>query len=198
MSHANDWTRLTPQEIERQATHIAPGAWRVDDDKPMATLLGSCVAVCLFDPVLRIGGMNHFMLPTMARGDTDSVLSGDFAMEILLNGMLTRGARRERIEAKVFGAGAILNMGNVRSGSGIGERNAAFAREWLLRENVLLKAADLLGPWSRKVLFVPQTGDAWCRRMSVNMATTEQVAREEARYAESLRKRPPTTDVELF
>ena len=162
----------------------------------MSTLLGSCVAVCMYDPKLGMGGMNHFMLPSMRRGeDVDSVLSGDYAMEVLLNGLLGRGAARNRIQAKAFGAGTIISS---LAATGIGQRNADFAREWLDREGIPLVASDFLGPWSRKVLFVPATGDAYCRRMPTTLATAQEIAREEQVYAESLLRRPPKSNVELF
>ena len=89
-----------------------PGAWVVDSEKPLSTLLGSCVAVCLFDPQLRIGGLNHFMLPEMGRSknsDVDSLLSGAYAMEALLNALLVKGAKKPRLQAKAFGGGTIID-----------------------------------------------------------------------------------------
>ncbi|MDX9699185.1 MAG: chemotaxis protein CheD [Rhodocyclaceae bacterium] len=193
-----DWDALSPQEIERMSSNISPGGWLVDRDKPMSTLLGSCVAVCMFDPQAGLGGMNHFMLPNMRRGsgaDVDSVLSGDYAMEVLLNGLIGRGAVRGRIRAKAFGAGTIISS---LAATGIGARNAEFAQEWLSREGIPLMASDFLGPWSRKVLFVPATGVVWCRRMPTTLATAQEIAREEALYAESLQRKPPANNVELF
>lgn len=193
-----DWDALSPQEIERMSSNISPGGWLVDRDKPMSTLLGSCVAVCMFDPQAGLGGMNHFMLLNMRRGsgaDVDSVLSGDYAMEVLLNGLIGRGAVRGRIRAKAFGAGTIISS---LAATGIGARNAEFAQEWLSREGIPLMASDFLGPWSRKVLFVPATGVVWCRRMPTTLATAQEIAREEALYAESLQRKPPANNVELF
>lgn len=195
---AIDWTTIPAREIERMSSNISPGGWLVERDRPMSTLLGSCVAVCMFDPGVQLGGMNHFMLPTMKRGsgdDVDSVLSGDYAMEVLLNGLIGRGAMRQRIRAKAFGAGTIISS---LAATGIGQRNAEFARDWLEREKIPLLASDFLGPWSRKILFVPATGDAYCRRMPTTLATAQEIAREEAVYAESLLRKPPASNVELF
>ncbi|QDF95522.1 chemotaxis protein CheD [Azoarcus sp. DD4] len=194
-----DWDALSPQEVERLARNIAPGEWAVERQRPISTLLGSCVAVCLFDPATRLGGMNHFMLPTMRRddhhADDDMLLSGDYAMEALLNGLLNQGAARHRIQAKAFGGGTIISG---MASAGIGNRNADFAREWLARERIELLAADLLGPWSRKLLFIPATGTAWCKRLPTTMATAQEIAREEANYAESLQRKPPPGNIELF
>lgn len=195
---ATDWTTIPAREIERMSSNISPGGWLVERERPMSTLLGSCVAVCMFDPGVQLGGMNHFMLPTMKRGsgdDVDSVLSGDYAMEVLLNGLIGRGALRQRIRAKAFGAGTIISS---LAATGIGQRNAEFARDWLEREKIPLLASDFLGPWSRKILFVPATGDAYCRRMPTTLATAQEIAREEAVYAESLLRKPPASNVELF
>ncbi len=194
-----DWHKMSPQEIERRATSIAPGEWAVDMQRPICTLLGSCVAVCLYDPAVGVGGMNHFMLPNMRKReggvDVDSLLSGDYAMEVLLNGILARGGARHRLKAKAFGGGTIISG---IAASGIGKRNAEFTRDWLAREGIELVASDFLGACSRKVLLVPATGDAYCRRMTTTMANAQEVARAELAYAESLRKPPPKSNVELF
>ena len=88
-----DLAKLPAKDIERLARNVQPGAWSVESEKPLSTLLGSCVAVCLFDPALKIGGINHFMLPEMGRskyGDVDSMLSGNFAMEALLKALFAK------------------------------------------------------------------------------------------------------------
>ena len=196
-----DYASLPPREIERHARNIHPGAWAVEDRLPLSTLLGSCVAVCLFDPQLKIGGLNHFMLPDMGRtknGDVDSLLSGNFAMEALLNALTGRGARKARLQAKAFGGGTIIDSD--ASAPNIGMRNASFAKEWLQREGIPLLSSDFLGPWSRKILFLPFNGEAFCKRLVTNMANAEVIAREERAYAETLRQKPKTVDnkIELF
>lgn len=157
---------LTTREIDRRALFIHPGAWAVETERPLSTLLGSCVAVCLFDPVARMGGLNHFLLPEIRRSrnsPADSLLSGEVAMEALLNALLKKGVRKADIQAKAFGGGAVVDA--VGEGMDVGRRNASFAKAWLRRENIPLLTYDLLGPWSRKLLFLPNTGDAFCRRM---------------------------------
>ena len=196
-----DYASLPPREIERHARNIHPGAWAVDTRQPLMTLLGSCVAVCLFDPILKIGGINHFMLPDMGRsknGDVDSLLSGNFAMEALLNALLGKGARKVRLQAKAFGGGTIIDAGE--GSLSIGMRNASFAKEWLLREGIPLVSSDFLGPWSRKIIFLPFNGEAFCKRMVTNMAAADVIAREERAYAETLQQKTRTPDkkIELF
>ena len=192
-----DWATLSALEIERLARTIGPGEWAVDRQRPVATLLGSCVAVCMYDASIPVGGMNHFMLPKMKRKgeEVDNVLSGDYAMEVLLNGLLVQGAARHRIRAKAFGGGAVISG---MASAGIGRRNVEFAREWLDREGIELVNSDFVGPWARKVLFVPATGDAWCKRIPSTLMSSQEIAREEAAYAESLSRRPPSSNVELF
>ena len=196
-----DYARLPAKEIERYALNVHPGAWMIQTEKPLSTLLGSCVAVCLFDPLLKIGGLNHFMLPDMSNkkfGDEDAQLSGNFAMEALLNGLLGKGAKKVRLQAKAFGGGTIIDTDS--QSLSIGMRNARFAKEWLAREGIPLTSSDFLGPWSRKIIYLPFNGDVFCKRMVTNMATTEVIAREERAYAETLLQKPKPADkkIELF
>ena len=196
-----DYANLPAKELERHARNVQPGAWVVDSEKPLSTLLGSCVAVCLFDPQLRIGGLNHFMLPEMGRSknsDVDSLLSGAYAMEALLNALLVKGAKKPRLQAKAFGGGTIIDTD---AGSlSIGMRNANFAKDWLAREGIPLRSSDFLGPWSRKIIFLPFNGEAFCKRLVTSMANAEVIAREERAYSETLKQKPvsPENKIELF
>lgn len=193
-----DYARLPAREIERLARNIHVGDWAVESERPIATLLGSCVAVCLWDHGGSLGGLNHFLLPTRKRdalADDDALLAGDACMTALLNGMLARGALRHRLKAKAFGGGAVIEASS--RAMAVGERNAEFAREWLQRERIPLVASDLQGPWARKVLFVPQTGDAYCRRISSTMLSAQSIEREEQAWAEAQLKHS-TPKVELF
>lgn len=185
---------INPYDLERAARHVNPGGWAVERDKPIATLLGSCVAVCLWDPVLKIGGLNHFMLPgyeKSANSDLDLLLCGDYCMEALLNGMLGRGAQKKRIQGKAFGGGSVIAT---LTGVNVGQRNAAFAIEWLEREDIPLLASDLEGSWSRKVVFDPRTGDVFCKRGQTNQS----IAEAERAYAATLNVTRKQTDIELF
>lgn len=190
-------THLTGRELERIAHNVTPGGWAVEAERPIATLLGSCVSVCLFDPHLHIGGLNHFMLPTFERStnrDFDTLLCGSFAMEALFNALMARGARKSRLQAKAFGGGTIIAS---LAQTGIGERNVEFAKEWLTREGIHLVAADVLGPWSRKIVLDPHTGDVFSRRMS-QAAESARIARDEQAYRQSLAITKKSDNVELF
>jgi chemotaxis protein CheD len=192
-------THQTGKDFERIARNINPGGWAIESERPISTLLGSCVAVCLFDPVLKLGGMNHFLLPSRTSGvnaDIDVIMNGDYSMEVLVNGLLGKGAKKARLVAKAFGGGTIVS--SIRMA--IGERNAAFAHEWLDREGIPLIASDFNGPWSRKIVFVPQNGDAFCRRIPTTQANAADVARAELAYESSLTVKKKTTEkkIELF
>lgn len=122
----------------------------------LSTVLGSCVAVCLYDPKRRIGGMNHFLLPFGQETATDRpVRYGLFAMESLINDLMKAGAVRSRLEAKVFGGARI--SADLRD---IGGTNAAFAREFLATEGISCTGESLGGENARRVVFRPSSGHA--------------------------------------
>jgi len=189
----------TGKDFERIAKNIHPGGWAIESERPIATLLGSCVAVCLFDPKLKLGGMNHFLLPTGSGtdySDMDVILNGDYSMEVLVNGMLNKGAQKSRLIAKAFGGGSIVSA--IRMD--IGGRNSAFAEEWLKREGIPLVSSDFNGPWSRKVVFVPHSGDAFCSRIPITQAKAEKVVRTEQEFERKLTEQMKTSakNIELF
>ena len=161
----------------------------------IVTVLGSCVSACLVDPVARIGGMNHFMLPE--RSESNTILSeparyGAHAMEMLINNLLSMGARRERLEAKVFGAGRVLaNM------SDVGARNAQFALEYLERERIRVLARDVGGEHARKVYLFVETGKVLVKE--INQLRNDTVLTRERAYATEIGgKRISSGDIELF
>lgn len=130
----------------------------------LSTVLGSCIAVCLQDPVARIGGMNHFLLSEPASGEIgpgEMQRYGIHAMEVLINGMMARGAARERLRAHIYGGA------NVVSGLGeIGSQNAAFARRFCRTEGISIAHEDVGGAFARRVEFLPHEGKSRCSRVS--------------------------------
>lgn len=173
---------------------IFSGDWYVTRKEEMlATILGSCVAACVRDPVARIGGMNHFLLP----GDENSTAVsegaryGVFAMESLINGILSAGGRKDRLEVKVFGGGNVIN-----NSQRIGSRNAAFIRQFLQREGIPAHSEDLEGDFPRRVHYFPQTGRVMVRKLKrrEDMAVVE----EEARYKREVTAKPIEGNIELF
>jgi chemotaxis protein CheD len=141
------------------AVKILPGEYFVhDEDILIMTTLGSCIAVCLWDRQARIGGMNHFMLPD---GDGGSGRYGSYAMELLINEMMKRGAVRQNLEAKVFGGGQVIDGMTMN----IGERNTTFALDYLRTERIAIVSKDVLGTNPRKVCFLPASGEAMVKRL---------------------------------
>jgi chemotaxis protein CheD len=145
--------------------HVPQGEIRVANDAKtvLTTLLGSCVTACIFDPIAPAGGMNHFLLA--GDGGPQSGASeryGVYLMELLVNGLLERGARRERLLGKLFG-GASTGLG---SGE-IGAQNCTFAKRFLAMENIPLVSASLGGTQVRRIEFWPVGGRA--RQMFINV-----------------------------
>ena len=155
--------------------HVVQGEQFVTDDPDVVvtTILGSCVAACLRDPLAGVGGMNHFLLPggDPLRGRGDSMSQGVHAMELLVNALLRRGARRERLEGKLFG-GARL----VKGLTDIGALNAQFAEEFLHREGVRNVGGSLRGEHGRRIQFWPVSGRA--RQVLLGQETQAVLARE--------------------
>lgn len=138
-------------------TNVIQGGFAVGnrDEDVLVTILGSCVATCLYDPATRIGGLNHFLLPEGRGADQSNQKYGTNLMELLINALLKKGARRESLEAKLFGGGRMISgMAN------IGARNAAFAEQFLRNEAIPLTGKSLGGDQARKLRFWPASGRA--------------------------------------
>lgn len=184
--------------LQTEAIKLLPADYRVTD-RPIAlvTLLGSCVAACLYDPLVQVGGMNHFMLP----GDGASPGSpwaasarfGVYAMEVLINDMIHLGADRRRMVAKVFG-GAQLLAGFDRLD--VGAKNSEFVLAFLREENIKVVAQDLLDVCPRKVHFFAGTGKAHVKRLTLSANDTI-VQRREREYLSRLAGKAGG-DVEIF
>jgi chemotaxis protein CheD len=153
------------------------------------------VAACLRDPVAGVGGINHFMLPEGGGGVAgESARYGGYAMEMLTNELLKRGAARERLEAKVFGGGNVLR--GFTAGT-VGERNVQFIREYLARERIPIVAEDLLDVHPRKIVYFPRSGRALVKRLPA--AVDAEVQALERLYHRKLQEAPVAAgDVELF
>lgn len=155
------------REFGVQAVKLLPGEYYVtSEDIVLTTVLGSCVSACVRDSTAGIGGMNHFMLPDDAdptsRDAAAAMRYGTYAMEVLLNELFKGGAKRERLEAKVFGGGAVLaNMTMLN----IGERNADFVLRYLQAERVRIAAQDLRGKLPRRINYFPVTGRVTVRKL---------------------------------
>ncbi|RZJ85161.1 MAG: chemoreceptor glutamine deamidase CheD [Massilia sp.] len=180
------------------AAKILPGEYYYTGKNMLiVTVLGSCVSACIRDRITGLGGMNHFMLPD-GGGDNGSPVSasmryGSFAMEILINDLLKAGARREHLEAKVFGGGAVLRGFTAMN---VGERNAAFVTSFLKTERIPVLASDLNDIHPRKVYFFPKTGKVLVKKLMQTQNDT--LAKRELDYAKRLKVEPVGGDIDLF
>ncbi len=181
------------------AAKIGPGEYYYTDKNMLiVTVLGSCVSACIRDSVSGIGGMNHFMLPEGAKSDKDNPVSesmryGTYAMEVLINQLLRNGARRENLEAKIFGGGNVLRSFTTNN---VGDRNAAFVKRYLQDEGVRVTGEDLLDIYPRKVYFFPKTGKVLVKKLKqLNNYTL--VKRDEA-YSSKLNTNEVGGEIDLF
>jgi chemotaxis protein CheD len=182
-----------------EAAKISPGEYYfTDKHMVIVTVLGSCVSACIRDSLTGIGGMNHFMLPDGGSADKDSPVSesmryGTYAMEVLINQLLRNGARRENLEAKIFGGGNVLKSFTTTL---VGTRNAAFVKKFLRDERIRVVSEDLLDIYPRKVYFFPKTGKVLVKKlMKMNNDT---VFQREQDYASKLKTNDVGGEIDLF
>jgi len=170
-----------------------------EEDLTFSTVLGSCVSACIRDTEAMVGGMNHFLLAEPSGNARDrygaSARYGAFAMEQLINKVLTRGSgRRTNLEVKIFGGGLINS-----ALTDIGAKNIEFVREFLENEGYKVAGEDVGGSFARRVMFKPYSGRAFVKRL--DSGTAANVAREELSIVGSRVVAPPPSaaaDIELF
>ena len=187
-------------KFNAQALKVLPGEYLVTDrDVMLVTVLGSCVSACMRDPLAGVGGMNHFMLPDSgvdgrsSSWANESARYGSYAMEMLINELLKRGASRARLETKVFGGGAVLAGFTFNN---VGERNGRFVLDYLKNEGLTLNGQDLFDVYPRRVHYFPKTGRVLVRRLP--SANDTEVLASERLYRSRLAESPSTGSVELF
>ena len=195
--------RATDAPLERGVvTTIHQGDCLVggDEDLTYSTVLGSCVAACIRDVVAHVGGMNHFLLAEPSGVARDrygaSARYGAFAMEQLINKVLTRGTgKKSNLEVKVFGGGLINT-----ALTDVGAKNIEFVRQFLADEGYTLAGEDVGGAYARRVMFKPYSGRAFVKRLDSDVGAN--VAREELSIVRTRtvprRISPALDDIELF
>jgi chemotaxis protein CheD len=161
----------------------------------LSTVLGSCIAVCMRDPVAGCGGMNHFLLPNQSEQHdglpSASLRYGSYSIERLTNALVARGALRERLEVKVFGGA------NVLSGTGnYGHANADFVEAYLRREGLKIAAKSLRGTNARRIRYYPSSGRAQMSEVVGDNPAT--IAATENRLASVLQMSDAKSRVEIF
>ncbi len=191
-----------PPEFDRGVvTTVHQGDCLVSSEAELtfSTVLGSCISACVRDKVANVGGMNHFLLAEQSASAQDrygaSARYGAFAMEQLINKVLTRGTgKKANLEIKVFGGGKINGALD-----DIGAKNIDFVREFLANEGYEMAKEDLGGTYARRVMFKPHSGRAFVKRLD-NTANAS-IAKEELAVAASRRSvvtKPAADDIELF
>ena len=189
--------RMTDTRFPYEVAVILPGEYFVSrEPKVVYTVLGSCISVCLRDPLAGVGGMNHFMLAAPSSDNAldrwvDTGRYGSFAMEMLMNEIFKRGGRKDRLEAKVFGGGKIYD-GTID----IGAKNAAWALDFLEQEGISPLKADVGDLCPRKVYYFTDSGKVLLKKLDRVVATA--IAQEEGQYREKLQRAPAQSDVTLF
>jgi chemotaxis protein CheD len=187
-------------QFEQELITIHPGEYfATKDDTIVSTVLGSCIAVGIFDADAKAGGLNHFMLPG-EYGKSDLIRNpnakyGMYAMELLINELMKLGAKRSALRAKVFGGGAILRFSDGNS-SKIPGNNIDFAFEYLEKEGIPVLASDVGGQDPRKIFFFARTGKVLLKRIGGTLV--DLMEKEEERYLGSLKTREREGSVTLF
>lgn len=178
---------------------ILPGEYYVTRyDEILTTVVGSCVSACIRDNVRRIGGMNHFMLPTHISSlekwentyASTASRYGSVAMEQMINEILKYGGKRQNLEVKLFGGGRIVgNMIN------IGQRNIEFVKDYVKLENLVLLAEDLGDIYPRKILYYPNNGRVRVKKLR---AMEQSILARENAYRHYLEVQPTEGDIDFF
>ena len=193
--------RYWDQENKIVAAKLMPGDYYVtNQDEMITTVLGSCVAACIWDVVTGVGGMNHFMLPETSKSrlnDRDEAVVGNasrygnYAMEHLINSILQNGGKRKNLEVKLFGGGKIIaTLGDV------GARNIQFVLDYVDTEALNLVSQDLGDIYPRKVNFFPHTGRV--RMKKIKDIHNQTIFLREKQYSSSIKDAPVEGSVELF
>lgn len=183
------------------AAKILPGEYYVTvENELITTVLGSCISACVRDKELGIGGMNHFMLPEttaekMKQG-SDALIGnatryGNYAMEHLINTILSNGGKRKNLEVKVFGGGKIIP-----TLSDVGEKNVQFVLDYIDQEGLNLISKDLGDIYPRKVIYFPKTGKVGMKK--IQDLHNDTIAQRERQYSRTIKELPVEGDVELF
>jgi chemotaxis protein CheD len=193
--------RYWDRDREMIAVKILPGEYYVTHDNELiTTVLGSCVSACIRDKDLGIGGMNHFMLPVSNYGQlkqsNESIVGiatryGNYAMEHLINTILSNGGKRKNLEVKVFGGGKILP-----TLTDVGMKNIDFVLDYIDQEGLKLLSHDLGDIYPRKIIYFPQTGKVGMKK--IKDLHNDTIAQRERKYFNSIRNINVESEVELF
>lgn len=146
----------------------------------LVTVLGSCIAACIRDPIAKVGGMNHFLLPDSSNVGDSPTRYGAYAMEKLVNDLLKKGASKSRMEVKIFGGGNVI-----KSSAMIGDKNVNFIREYLKTEGLKIAQEDVGGTSPRRIHYYPDSGKVMMRKLN-RKEDYENVTKEEVDYQSAI------------
>ena len=149
---------------QRAKVYLHPGQIFVSAERSaVTTILGSCVAVCLYDPYIKVGGVNHFLLP-FDSGEGQAERFGNRAVDLLIDRLLALGSGRERLRVKLFGGACVLDAFRDRQNH-LGTQNVQVAREMLTAAEIPIVSADVEGRRGRKLIFHTDDGSAWIKSL---------------------------------
>jgi len=164
-SHAADTVAPNDQDGTRKKIYLHPGQlYATGESAVVTTILGSCVAVCLYDPVTQIGGVNHFLLPVAGADGQKSPRFGNVAVPDLVGKVVKLGAERKRLQAKLFGGANVIEAFRDRENH-LGTQNVRIARELLAAEAIPVIGEDVGGQKGRKLVFLTDDGSAWIKEL---------------------------------
>lgn len=146
----------------------------------LVTILGSCISACIRDPIAKVGGMNHFLLPDSSNLGDSPTRYGAYAMEKLINDLLKKGAQKSRMEVKIFGGGNVI-----KSSAMIGDKNVKFIRDYLKLEGLRIDQQDLGGTSPRRIHYYPDSGKVMMRKLN-RKEDYENVEKEETIYEKAI------------
>jgi chemotaxis protein CheD len=190
--------RYYDQNMEMTVVKLMTGDCYVTADprEMLVTILGSCISVCIRDPLAKVAGMNHILLPGDAKQSRDesgfATRFGVFAMEELINGLLKLGGHKSRFEVKIFGGGNVLQ----NSTATIGDKNIHFVKGFLRAEGIKIISEDVGGDWARRLHFFPDTGKAMIRKLQRKEDMV--ILDKEKEYAKKIIQKPAEPEVDLF
>ncbi|MCP4180118.1 MAG: chemotaxis protein CheD [bacterium] len=197
------------RKLNKYVITIYPGEMYISTEHEiLSTVLGSCIAVCLYDTIKKIGGMNHFVLPVSSLENNklfvdsscikkeqlseESMRYGITAMDTLIAEMQKKGATRLNLVAKIFGGGNVLTRGGSTRQS-VGDKNIDFARAYLKMEKIKISKEDVGRDFGRKIFFMTEKGSVFVKKVGF-----DPIEKKEQEYLKKLLEIKRKSDVTIF
>lgn len=161
------------------------------ENEVLVTILGSCISCCLYDPKLKFGGMNHFLVPGNDSMSDNSARYGINAMELLINNMIKYGSNKGDLIAKIFGGASLIG-----SSAQVGKKNIEFVKDFLGNEEIRIDAEDVGGDTPRRLHYHSGEGKVLIRKLQ--RAEDLKIAEKEKQYIDTINKISQNEDITLF